>query len=93
VTADKESQGKWPSPGFEVRAVDENDYEVPRGQMGELIVRTTEVNIAQQDLAWAVLGRAFGRIEQQLDRITDEARTAIAVVTQPCTPPTAGGTP
>ena len=52
-----------------------------------------QADIAQQDLAWAVLGRAFGRIEQKLDRIADEARTAIAVVTQPCTPATAGGTP
>src|SRR5207253_5364949 len=42
VSADKKSQGKWVTPGYEVRAADEHDYEVPVGQIGELIIRTTE---------------------------------------------------
>lgn len=31
-----------PRPGYHVRLVDENDVEVPRGQVGELIVRSDE---------------------------------------------------
>ena len=42
VTADRESTGKWVTDGYQVRVVDENDYDVPVGQVGELIVRTDE---------------------------------------------------
>ena len=31
VTADRESTGKWVTPGYQVRVADENDYEVPTG--------------------------------------------------------------
>ena len=41
VTADWESVGLHVTPGYEVRVVDEHDYELPAGQMGELVVRTT----------------------------------------------------
>jgi crotonobetaine/carnitine-CoA ligase len=42
VTADRESTGKWVTPGYEVRVADDNDYEVGTGQIGELLVRTEE---------------------------------------------------
>jgi carnitine-CoA ligase len=42
VSADRASTGKWVTPGYQVRVVDENDYEVAEGQVGELLVRTTE---------------------------------------------------
>jgi carnitine-CoA ligase len=42
VSADPASTGKWVTPGYQVRVADENDYEVPDGQVGELLVRTTE---------------------------------------------------
>jgi crotonobetaine/carnitine-CoA ligase len=42
VSADRASTGKWVTPGYEVRIADENDYPVPPGQIGELLVRTTE---------------------------------------------------
>jgi crotonobetaine/carnitine-CoA ligase len=42
VSAERASTGKWVAPGFEVRVVDDNDYEVPRGQIGELVVRTAQ---------------------------------------------------
>jgi len=42
VSADRASNGLWVAPGYEVRLVDEHDYEVPTGQVGELLVRTTE---------------------------------------------------
>jgi len=42
VSADRSSNGLWVAPGYEVRLVDEQDYEVPTGQVGELLVRTTE---------------------------------------------------
>jgi crotonobetaine/carnitine-CoA ligase len=42
VSANRASTGKWVTPGYEVRVVDEHDYEVPTGRMGELVVRTTE---------------------------------------------------
>jgi crotonobetaine/carnitine-CoA ligase len=42
VSADRASTGKWVTPDYQVRVVDENDYEVPDGQIGELLVRTTE---------------------------------------------------
>jgi carnitine-CoA ligase len=40
VSADPASTGKWVTPGYEVRVVDENDYGVPAGEVGELVVRT-----------------------------------------------------
>lgn len=42
VSADRASTGKWVAPGYEVRVADEDDYEVRDGQVGELLVRTTE---------------------------------------------------
>ena len=39
VTADRESQGKTVAPGYEVRIVDEHDYDVRDGEAGELVVR------------------------------------------------------
>jgi crotonobetaine/carnitine-CoA ligase len=42
VSADRASTGKWVAPGYEVRVADEHDYEVPSGEVGELLVRTTE---------------------------------------------------
>ncbi len=42
VGADRESTGKWVTPGYQVRVVDEHDYEVPAGRIGELIVRTEQ---------------------------------------------------
>jgi crotonobetaine/carnitine-CoA ligase len=42
VTADRESQGKVVAPGYEVRVVDDHDYEVPDGEAGELVVRTSQ---------------------------------------------------
>jgi carnitine-CoA ligase len=42
VNADRATTAKWVTPGYEVRVVDANDYEVPPGQIGELLVRTTE---------------------------------------------------
>ncbi len=41
VTDSSPSCGR-PVPGYEVRLVDERDYEVPAGEVGELIVRTSE---------------------------------------------------
>ena len=51
VTADRESQGKWVAPGYEVQIVDEHDYEVPDGEPGELVVRT--------DQPWRMLAGYF----------------------------------
>jgi carnitine-CoA ligase len=42
VSADPDSNAKWVTPGYEVRVADENDYEVPAGQIGELLVRTSD---------------------------------------------------
>jgi crotonobetaine/carnitine-CoA ligase len=56
VTADWESTGLHVTPGYEVRVVDEHDYEVPTGQMGELVVRTTH--------PWRMLAGYFGMPEQ-----------------------------
>jgi crotonobetaine/carnitine-CoA ligase len=44
-----------PVVGFEVRIVDENDYEVPQGQVGELIVR--------HERPWQLATGYFGRPE------------------------------
>ncbi len=56
VTADRESTGKWVTPGYEVRIADENDYEVPTGQIGELLVRTDE--------PWRMMVGYFGMPEK-----------------------------
>jgi len=56
VTADRASTGKWVTPGYEVRVVDEHDYPVPDGQIGELIIRTTE--------PWRMLAGYFGMPEK-----------------------------
>jgi crotonobetaine/carnitine-CoA ligase len=42
VSADRASTGKWVTPGYEVRVADEYDYAVPRGEAGELLVRTSQ---------------------------------------------------
>jgi crotonobetaine/carnitine-CoA ligase len=52
VSFEPESNAKLVTPGYEVRAVDENDYEVPPGQIGELIVRTT--------VPWRMMAGYFG---------------------------------
>jgi crotonobetaine/carnitine-CoA ligase len=56
VTADRESTGKWVTQGYEVRVVDEHDYPVPDGQIGELIIRTAE--------PWRMLAGYFGMPEK-----------------------------
>jgi crotonobetaine/carnitine-CoA ligase len=56
VSADRESTAKWITPGFEVRAVDQHDYEVPVGELGELVVRTTE--------PWRMMAGYFGMPEK-----------------------------
>jgi carnitine-CoA ligase len=56
VSADRASTGKWVAPGYEVRVADENDYEVPEGEVGELLVRTTE--------SWRMLVGYFGMPEK-----------------------------
>jgi crotonobetaine/carnitine-CoA ligase len=53
VTADPDSHWKSVTPGYEVRVVDEHDYEVPAGIVGELVVRTTE--------PWRMMAGYFGR--------------------------------
>jgi crotonobetaine/carnitine-CoA ligase len=52
VTADRASQGKSVAPGYEVRIVDDHDYEVPDGAVGELVVRTQQ--------PWRMLVGYFG---------------------------------
>lgn len=42
VDATRESSGKWVTPGYQVRVADPNDYEVPDGEIGELLVRTEQ---------------------------------------------------
>jgi crotonobetaine/carnitine-CoA ligase len=42
VSANRASTAMWVAPGYEVRAADENDNEVAAGEIGELLVRTTE---------------------------------------------------
>jgi crotonobetaine/carnitine-CoA ligase len=56
VTADRESTGKWVTSGYHVRVADENDYEVPSGQIGELLVRTDE--------PWRMMVGYFGMPEK-----------------------------
>ena len=56
VSADRESTGKWVTPGYRVRVADENDYEVPDGQIGELLVRTDE--------PWRMMVGYFGMPEK-----------------------------
>jgi crotonobetaine/carnitine-CoA ligase len=56
VHADRQSTGKWVTPGYHVRAADENDYEVPTGEIGELLVRTDE--------PWRMMVGYFGMPEK-----------------------------
>jgi crotonobetaine/carnitine-CoA ligase len=56
VSADPESTGKWVTPGYWVRVADEHDYEVPDGQVGELLVRTTQ--------PWRMMVGYFGMPEK-----------------------------
>jgi crotonobetaine/carnitine-CoA ligase len=56
VSADRSSSGKWIASGFEVRVVDDHDYEVPRGEVGELIVRTAQ--------PWRLMCGYFGMPEK-----------------------------
>jgi crotonobetaine/carnitine-CoA ligase len=59
VSADRTSQGKYVTPGYQVRVVDESDYEVPDGEVGELIVRT--------DQPWRMLVGYFGMPDKTAD--------------------------
>ena len=56
VTADRASTGKWVTAGYEIRVVDEHDYPVPDGQIGELIIRTAQ--------PWRMLAGYFGMPEK-----------------------------
>ena len=56
VSADWESTGLSVAPGYEVRVADEHDDELPAGEMGELLVRTTE--------PWRMMVGYFGMPEQ-----------------------------
>jgi acyl-coenzyme A synthetase/AMP-(fatty) acid ligase len=56
VSAGRASTGKWVTAGYEVRVVDEHDYPVPDGQIGELIIRTAE--------PWRMLAGYFGMPEK-----------------------------
>ncbi|HXY93843.1 MAG TPA: AMP-binding protein [Acidimicrobiia bacterium] len=56
VSADWESTALSVTPGYEVRVADENDDELPAGQVGELLVRTTE--------PWRMTPGYFGMAEQ-----------------------------
>lgn len=56
VSADRASTGKWVTSGYEVRVVDEHDYPVPDGQVGEMILRTTQ--------PWRMLAGYFGMPEK-----------------------------
>jgi crotonobetaine/carnitine-CoA ligase len=56
VTAERASTGKWVTAGYEIRVVDEHDYPVPDGQVGELTVRTAE--------PWRMLSGYFGMPEK-----------------------------
>jgi len=42
LVADESPSCGTPRPGYEVRIVDEHDYEVPVGEVGELVVRTDQ---------------------------------------------------
>jgi crotonobetaine/carnitine-CoA ligase len=55
IEGDWQSCGR-PTPGFEVRVVDDDDYEVPPGQPGELIVRS--------DRPWTLNCGYFGMPEE-----------------------------
>lgn len=56
VSADRESTGKWVTPGYEVRVADSDDYEVPTGEIGELLVRTAQ--------PWRMMVGYFGMPEK-----------------------------
>jgi crotonobetaine/carnitine-CoA ligase len=59
VSADRASTGKWASPGYEVRVVDEHDFDVESGQIGELLVRTDE--------PWRMMAGYFGMPDKTAD--------------------------
>jgi carnitine-CoA ligase len=59
VSADRASTGKWPAPGYEVKIVDEHDYLVERGSMGELLVRSAQ--------PWRMMAGYFGMPEKTAD--------------------------
>jgi crotonobetaine/carnitine-CoA ligase len=59
VSAGRDSTGKWVTSGYHVRVADENDYEVPTGQIGELLVRTDE--------PWRMMVGYFGMPEKTAD--------------------------
>jgi crotonobetaine/carnitine-CoA ligase len=56
VSANRASQGKWVTPGFEARVVDESDYEVAQGTIGELVVRCNQ--------PWRMMAGYFGMPEK-----------------------------
>ncbi|HEY7106171.1 MAG TPA: AMP-binding protein [Acidimicrobiia bacterium] len=56
VSADWDSTALRVAPGYEVRVADEHDYEMPAGEMGELLVRTTD--------PWRMMVGYFGMAEQ-----------------------------
>ncbi len=56
VSADPASSAKWVTPGYEVRAGDEHDVEVPTGEVGELLVRTA--------VPWRMMVGYFGMPEE-----------------------------
>jgi crotonobetaine/carnitine-CoA ligase len=58
VTDSSPSCGR-PLPGYEVRLVDEHDYEVPVGEVGELVVRT--------DQPWWICAGYWGMPEKTAD--------------------------
>jgi crotonobetaine/carnitine-CoA ligase len=49
----------WPRDGFEVRLVDDADLEVPRGQVGELVLRARD--------AWSLMAGYVGRPEATME--------------------------
>ncbi len=56
VNADRRSTAKWVTPGYQVRVADGNDYELPTGEIGELLVRTDE--------PWRMMVGYFGMPEK-----------------------------
>ena len=56
VSADPATNAKWVADGYEARLADEQDYDVPPGESGELLVRTT--------VPWRMMAGYFGMPEQ-----------------------------
>jgi carnitine-CoA ligase len=56
VSFDRASNAMWSAPGFDVRAVDEHDNEVPYGEGGELVVRS--------DQPWRMMAGYLGMPEK-----------------------------